>query len=733
MTRSSALRRPACRLALVIALFAAALTTSLASVAVDQASAAATSPATVIVTDGGGFLTFSTQITGVVGDTFTVTNNSGVSIVPTLSGVGRLKVGPQGTQCDTNQGTCLVHDVPGGDVEFTIDVMGSVSFQETGCTPVLQGGEGPCATGSLDILLPQQQTYTVSYGANSGSGAVPVDQNSYDSGDPVTVLDNSGSLVNSGYTFSGWCTTQPAVGSACGGTPRQAGQTFAIIADTTLFAVWLPIAVFVPAMGSVSYDANGGVGSITSTIASISAPVNLATGSGISRTGYTLTGWNSSKDGQGNLYALGETLKMPVGGLTLYAVWGQPTLTLVENTDGLTFQAVDSTYPLWCGEPIPAWGILKKCSSNVNAGSNVTIGAIPSGKKYLAAWGGACAGTSTTSACTLTVTESVTVSATFADNRLSVTKTGSGTGVVQSFVKIGETLFPGSLVCGATCSEDHFPGSTVVLGAVAGARSTFKAWGGACAGTPMTSTCSVTINQAKNVTAEFEKDGLEVTINAPRYGLVASLSPLILCGRFFGVYSTICSVAVKPGQKMELFAAFDPVNFTVTWNQTCGTVSTAGFVSTCEITVPDNGQAPVTVKYECKSPYRSDFEIGGRRIGVGADLSRVSSPGTSIQRACLIGADLSYANLTGADLSYANLTGVDLSFAILTNANLTGANLTGAKLSYANLTGADLTGADLTGAVLTYANLTNANLTNANLNGANLSYANLSYAIGYRR
>ena len=67
----------------------------------------------------------------------------------------------------------------------------------------------------------------------------------------------------------------------------------------------------------------------------------------------------------------------------------------------------------------------------------------------------------------------------------------------------------------------------------------------------MTSTCSVTMNQAKNVTAEFEKDGLEVTINAPRYGLVASLSPLILCGRFFGKDATLCSAQVKPGDSIH--------------------------------------------------------------------------------------------------------------------------------------------------------------------------------------
>ena len=48
-------------------------------------------------------------------------------------------------------------------------------------------------------------TYTVTYNANGGSGSVPVDSNTYNAGDIVTVQGNSG-LTRSGYRFIGWNT-----------------------------------------------------------------------------------------------------------------------------------------------------------------------------------------------------------------------------------------------------------------------------------------------------------------------------------------------------------------------------------------------------------------------------------------------------------------------------------------------------------------------------------------------
>ena len=78
--------------------------------------------------------------------------------------------------------------------------------------------------------------YVVTYDANGATGGnVPVDSNSpYAFDTQVTVLGNTGSLVRTGYTFANWNTQ--ADGS---GTAYAPGATFAITADTTLYAQWI--------------------------------------------------------------------------------------------------------------------------------------------------------------------------------------------------------------------------------------------------------------------------------------------------------------------------------------------------------------------------------------------------------------------------------------------------------------------------------------------------------------
>ena len=63
---------------------------------------------------------------------------------------------------------------------------------------------------------------------------MPVDPNLYRYGASVTVLGNTGSLVKTGYAFSGWNTQ--ANGS---GTNYAGGDKFVETADVTLYAQWI--------------------------------------------------------------------------------------------------------------------------------------------------------------------------------------------------------------------------------------------------------------------------------------------------------------------------------------------------------------------------------------------------------------------------------------------------------------------------------------------------------------
>ena len=89
---------------------------------------------------------------------------------------------------------------------------------------------------SLAVVPPGAATYAVTYNGNgSTGGSPPTDSNAYDQGATVTVLGNAGSLVRTGYTFSGWNTT--VNGS---GTEYAAGNTFSMgSASVTLYANWV--------------------------------------------------------------------------------------------------------------------------------------------------------------------------------------------------------------------------------------------------------------------------------------------------------------------------------------------------------------------------------------------------------------------------------------------------------------------------------------------------------------
>jgi uncharacterized delta-60 repeat protein/uncharacterized repeat protein (TIGR02543 family) len=79
----------------------------------------------------------------------------------------------------------------------------------------------------------------VTYNSNTPtSGTAPTDAVAYANGATVTVLGNSGSLAKTGFSFGGWCTTQPIPGATCSETARAATSTFTITSDITLYAVW---------------------------------------------------------------------------------------------------------------------------------------------------------------------------------------------------------------------------------------------------------------------------------------------------------------------------------------------------------------------------------------------------------------------------------------------------------------------------------------------------------------
>jgi len=129
-----------------------------------------------------------------------------------------------------------------------------------------------------------------------------------------------------------------------------------------------------------------------------------------------------------------------------------------------------------------------------NSGTVVTVAVPPGTGLVFLGWDGACRGTSLT--CDVTMEAYTWVSAMFgtAKYTLSVTKSGTGTGTVESN--------PGGISCGADCLEEFDANTVVTLRAKSEVGTTFSGWSGACTGTDV---CVVTMDSAKSVTATLDR------------------------------------------------------------------------------------------------------------------------------------------------------------------------------------------------------------------------------------
>jgi Divergent InlB B-repeat domain/Right handed beta helix region len=132
------------------------------------------------------------------------------------------------------------------------------------------------------------------------------------------------------------------------------------------------------------------------------------------------------------------------------------------------------------------------CSASFDAGTSVTLTATPDDTSTFAGWGGDCAGSSGT--CVLTIGAARSVTATFTRfYALTVSEAGTGSGTITSG--------PSGIACGSACSASFDSGTSVTLTAAPDGTSTFIGWSGAgCSGT---GTCTVTMSQARSVTASF--------------------------------------------------------------------------------------------------------------------------------------------------------------------------------------------------------------------------------------
>ena len=148
---------------------------------------------------------------------------------------------------------------------------------------------------------------TVTYNVNGGTGSV--DAVTVIAGNTINVNNGAGITPPTNKTFVGWATTSDA-------TVPDVEATLQVLADVTLYAVYQTVAY------TVTYNVNGGTGSVDAETVSVGQSVTLDDGAGITPPeGKEFSGWGESA-------AATETIESPytpTADVTLYAVYVDST------------------------------------------------------------------------------------------------------------------------------------------------------------------------------------------------------------------------------------------------------------------------------------------------------------------------------------------------------------------------------------------------------------------------
>ena len=162
----------------------------------------------------------------------------------------------------------------------------------------------------------------LTYDANGGEGTI--DSATGAAGESVPVAENV--FTRNNYTFTGWNTQADGKGTA-----YKPGDNFTLTdKDTVLYAQWSKNA---PAQVKVSYDANGGTGTMESITGDVGSKIVIEQ-NGFARSGYTFTGWNTQADGKGTAYKAGNSFTLTDKDTVLYAQWSKNSGSTGTGTKG---------------------------------------------------------------------------------------------------------------------------------------------------------------------------------------------------------------------------------------------------------------------------------------------------------------------------------------------------------------------------------------------------------------
>ncbi len=497
------------------------------------------------------------------------------------NGAGQVTSSPQGISCVASGngvvgGTCIAPFPINAAVQLTaVAQLGGTFGGWTGdcasqgtLSPITVQMNGARNCGALFAAQPKTQLTVAITSANAGSGSVvssPAGINLFSG--TVSSSFATGSTVrltatpNAGSTFTGWtgacaafCAsdagascTSPAIDIVMPATQTNCTATFTGPASYLLTA-----GTSGSTLASISSNPAGISCGNAGSACSASFPVNTAVQLTAKADAAThFVAWQGTGcSGSANPVTVAMS-----SAKTCYASFAANTAIFTYTKAGAGTGSVTISPPgTSCGG---------SCQVSVNVGANVTATAQPTAGSVFAGWSGdaVCVAAGQANPLSFTANANVACTATFAivANALTVTKTGTGSGVVTSDV--------GGIGCGATCTANIAVGTQVTLTAAPDAGSLFQGWTGngcvAVAGVP--TQAKVTLDQARNCSAAFKRVyKLTVTKSGAgaQVGTIASFPAGISCG-------ATCANTFNPNATVNLAATPAQAGQTVTWSGAC--------------------------------------------------------------------------------------------------------------------------------------------------------------------
>ncbi len=194
-----------------------------------------------------------------------------------------------------------------------------------------------------------------------------------------------------------------------------------------------------------------------------------------------------------------------------------------------------------------------ECQASFEYGAQVTLKGAPGPHSAAAKWSG-CDEIVGADECKVTMSAAREVTATFAleQHQLTVTKSGSGSGIVHSS--------PAGIDCGTKCQASFEYDSSVTLKGTSDPHTSEVRWSG-CEGVNNANECVVTMSAAEEVTATFtlERRYLTVTKEGAGTGSVSSSPVGINCG-------ATCSAEFDYGDLVTLKGAPGPNSKAARWS-----------------------------------------------------------------------------------------------------------------------------------------------------------------------